>query len=76
MVYVLNDTLNRVTLTRSVLLAAKHLVVLVSGEEKAQTLKEVLTSEPDEVRYPIHVLWPVLGKVTWLVDRDAARELR
>jgi 6-phosphogluconolactonase len=75
-VYVLNDTLNRVTLTRSVLLAAKHLVVLVSGEEKAQTLKEVLTSEPDEVRYPIHVLWPVLGKVTWLVDRDAARELR
>ena len=75
-VYVLNDSLNRVTLTRSVLLAAKHLVVLVSGAEKARTLKEVLTSEPDEVRYPIHVLWPVLGKVTWLVDRDAARELQ
>ncbi len=74
-VYVLNDTLNRVTLTRSVLLAAKRLVVLVSGEEKARTLKAVLTSEPDEVRYPIHVLWPVLDKVTWLVDRDAARDI-
>jgi len=74
-VYVLNDTLNRVTLTRSVLLAAKRLVVLVSGEEKARTLKGVLTSEPDEIKYPIHVLWPVLDKVTWLVDRDAARDI-
>jgi 6-phosphogluconolactonase len=67
--------MNRVTLTRSVLHAARGLVVLVSGQEKAQTLKEVLTSEPDEVKYPIHVLWPVLDKVTWLVDRDAAGEI-
>jgi 6-phosphogluconolactonase len=75
-VYVLNDkTLNRVTLTHPVLLAARRLVVLVSGREKARTLREVLTSEPDEVRYPIHVLWPVLEKVTWLVDRDAAGEI-
>ena len=71
-VYVLNDTLNRVTLTPPVLLAAKRLVVLVSGEEKAQTLKEVLTGEPDEVKYPIHVLWPALNKIIWLVDVDAA----
>jgi len=70
-----NTTMNRVTLTHPVLLAAKCLVVLVSGREKAQTLKDVLTSEPDEVKYPIHVLWPVLDKVTWLVDRDAAKEI-
>ncbi len=66
---------NRVTLTCPVLLAARRLVVLVSGQEKAQTLKEVLLGEPDEVRYPIHVLWPVLDKVLWLVDRDAAGEI-
>jgi len=71
-VYVLDDTLNRVTLTHPVLLSAKRLAVLVSGEEKAQTLKEVLTSEPDEVKYPIHVLWPALNKIIWLVDVDAA----
>jgi 6-phosphogluconolactonase len=71
-VYVLDDTLNRVTLTRPVLLAAKRLAVLVSGQEKAQTLKEVLTGEPDEVKYPIHVLWPVLSKIVWLVDVGAA----
>ncbi len=74
-VYVLDETLNRVTLTHPVLSAAKRLAVLVSGPEKAHTLKEVLTSEPDEVKYPIHVLWPVLDKIVWLADHDAAREI-
>jgi 6-phosphogluconolactonase/glucosamine-6-phosphate isomerase/deaminase len=58
-----------------VLRAARRLSVLVSGQEKAQTLKDVLTGEPDEVRYPIHVLWPVLDKIVWLVDRDAAQAI-
>jgi len=74
-VYVLDEKLNRITLTHPVLCAASHLAVLVSGEEKAGILKEVLTSEPDEVRYPIHILWPVLDKVTWLVDIDAAKAI-
>ena len=74
-VYVLDEKLNRITLTHPVLCAASHLAVLVSGEEKADILKQVLTGEPDEVRYPIHILWPVLHKVTWLVDRMAAKAL-
>jgi 6-phosphogluconolactonase len=74
-VYVLDEKLNRITLTHPVLRAASHLVVLVSGEEKAGILKQVLTSEPDEVRYPIHVLWPILDKVTWLIDSEAAKFL-
>ncbi len=74
-VYVLDDKLNRITLTHPVLCAASHLVVLVSGREKAPILKDVLTSEADEVRYPIHAIWPVLDKVTWLVDSEAARSL-
>ena len=71
-VYVMDDRFNRITLTHPVLHAARRLVVLVSGAEKADTLRDVLASEPDEVRYPIHVLWPVLHKVLWYVDRDAA----
>lgn len=74
-VYVLDDKLNRITLTHPVLCAASHLVVLVSGREKNIILKEVLTSEPDEVRYPIHAIWPILNKVTWLVDSEAAESL-
>jgi len=74
-VYTLDDELNRITVTHPVLCAAAHLIVLVSGKEKAQTLKEVLTSEPDEVRFPIHILWSVLDKVTWIIDADAAELL-
>ena len=74
-VYVLDDKLNRITLTHPVLCAASHLMVLVDGREKAAILKEVLTSEPDEVHYPIHTLWPVLDKVTWLVESKAAQSL-
>ncbi|OHB61656.1 MAG: 6-phosphogluconolactonase [Planctomycetes bacterium RBG_13_46_10] len=75
-VYAMDEKLNRITLTHPVLCAAAHLAVLVSGKEKADILKNVLTSEPDEVHYPIHVLWPVLYKVTWLVDDDAAKNIR
>jgi len=74
-VYALDEKLNRITLTHPVLRAASHLAVLVSGGEKAGILKEVLTSKPDEVRYPIHTLWPILDKVTWLVDSEAAKLL-
>ncbi|MEJ2701448.1 MAG: 6-phosphogluconolactonase [Sedimentisphaerales bacterium] len=75
-VYVLDDKLNRITLTHPVLCAASRLVVLVSGREKAAILREVFTSEPDDVRYPIHTLWPALDRVTWLVDEAAAELLQ
>jgi 6-phosphogluconolactonase len=65
--------LNRITLTEPVICAASHLIVLISGEEMAGILKEVLKSSPDKARYPIHILWPILDKVTWLVDKDAAK---
>jgi 6-phosphogluconolactonase len=74
-VYVLDEKLNRITLTHPVLSAASHLTVLVCGREKSGILKKVLTDEPDEVRYPIHALWPILDKVTWLVDSEAAEAL-
>ncbi len=74
-VYVMDEKLNRITLTYPVLRAASNLVVMVSGRSKAKTLKEVMTSEPDEIKYPIHLLWPVLEKVCWLVDGEAAELL-
>jgi 6-phosphogluconolactonase len=74
-VYTMDQEFSRITLTHPVLTAANHIVVLVSGREKAKILKEVLTSAPDEVKYPIHVLWPVLDKVTWLIDSQAAKLL-
>ncbi len=74
-VYRMDEGLNRITLTYPVMCAAKHLMVLISGPEKARIVKDVLLGEPDEVRYPVHRLWPILDKVTWLIDDDAAAEL-
>ena len=74
-IYVMDDKQSRITLTPRVLKNAAKLLVLVNGREKAQTLKEVLTIEPDEVRYPIHILWPALKKMKWLADEQAAEKI-
>lgn len=74
-VFHMEEDWSRITLTVPVLLAARRLTVLVSGTEKAQIVKEVFTSEPDPTKYPAHALWPVLDKMTWILDRDAARLL-
>jgi 6-phosphogluconolactonase len=66
---------NRITLTIPVLLAARRLMILVSGQEKAHTLKTVLSKEPDPILYPVHALWPVLDNVTWIIDEAAGAEL-
>ena len=62
----------RITLTAPVLCEARRIMVLVSGRDKAAILSQVRTCPLDPLRYPIHVLWPVLDKVTFLADQDAA----
>ena len=74
-VYVLDEKQNRITLTHPVMCAASHVAVLVCGQEKAAILKKVFSSEPDDIRYSAHMLWPILDKVTWLVDRAAAEPI-
>ncbi|AQT68864.1 6-phosphogluconolactonase [Anaerohalosphaera lusitana] len=74
-VYFMGENINRITLTYPVIRKAEHILIMISGRGKAETLRDVLTSEPDEVRYPVHTLWPILEKVTWLVDQEAAQYL-
>ena len=74
-VYRMNGDYNRITLTVPVMKEARRILILVSGENKAQIMADVFRTEPDPVRYPVHALWPVLHKVRWLVDRSAAAKL-
>ncbi|HUT28458.1 MAG TPA: 6-phosphogluconolactonase [Sedimentisphaerales bacterium] len=74
--YFMDGRYTRITLTNPVLCAASHIVILVCGKESGAILREILTSEPDEVRYPLHAVWPILDKVTWLVDRNAGGFLK
>lgn len=71
-VYMMGEKLNRITLTVPVLTAARNLIVIVSGREKAQSVRDIFCSEQDEIRYPVHALWPILDKVHWILDKEAA----
>ena len=66
---------HRITLTPRVLQAGKQLMVLLNGKDKADMLSTVFSSEPDVMQYPIHTLWPVLDRVDWLLDEEAACKL-
>ena len=66
----------RVTLTPPVLNNARLALFLVSGEEKAEALKAVLEGDFQPDRFPAQVVRPEDGRLLWMVDRAAARELR
>jgi len=74
-VYRFGEGHNRITLTHPVICNSRQLLVLVSGREKAEIVRDVFLNEPDEVQYPVHTLWPILDKVVWLIDNDAAKYL-
>lgn len=63
----------RVTLLPGVLLAAKHNVFLVTGEDKAQAVHNVFEGEYDPKKYPAQIVMHHGRKVTWFLDTDAAR---
>ncbi|HEX41419.1 MAG TPA: 6-phosphogluconolactonase [Phycisphaerales bacterium] len=65
----------RITLTGPVLRAGGSIIVMITGAEKATTLARVLNGPADEQQYPIAVVWPVLERVVWLIDRQAASRL-
>jgi 6-phosphogluconolactonase len=69
------ERLARITLTPPALLAARGLVVLVSGKDRAPVLREVLTQQPDTSRWPVQLLFAARERARWLVDKDAARLL-
>ena len=73
--YFMDTRHTRITVTHPVLCAASQIVIFVSGSKKAKILREIFTREPNIAQYPIQAIWPILDKVTWLVDRDAARFL-
>jgi 6-phosphogluconolactonase len=62
----------RITLTWPVINYARSVFFLVSGREKAATLKEVLTGPHDPERFPSQLIWPSSGILTLILDKAAA----
>lgn len=73
--YVPKLNANRLSFTRTLINAAKEVLVLVTGDEKADALREVLEGERDETKYPAQIINPSSGTALWLVDRAAASKL-
>ncbi|MEW6403226.1 MAG: 6-phosphogluconolactonase [Chloroflexota bacterium] len=66
---------NRVTLTPVVFNAARHLLFLVSGESKSETLAHVLKGGYQPEGLPAQRIQPTEGELAWFVDAAAASKL-
>jgi len=65
-----DPNVNRISMTLPLLNQARHIVFLITGEEKAKTVQVVL--EGKKLRLPAQKIGPPNGRLTWLLDRGAA----
>ena len=66
---------DRVTVTFPVLNAARAVLFMVSGENKAPAVRDILESGAPREVHPAAGVMPVAGTLTWLLDASAARLL-
>jgi 6-phosphogluconolactonase len=66
----------RITMTLPVLNAARVVMFLVAGADKAEALRAVLQPKPDSPPLPAALVRPEGGRVLWLLDPAAARRLQ
>jgi 6-phosphogluconolactonase len=65
----------RVTLTPIVFNSARKVAFMVTGENKANILAEVLSDRYNPKQYPAQRINPKDGVLIWLVDEEAASKL-
>jgi 6-phosphogluconolactonase len=66
---------NRVTMTPRILNAARHVLFLVAGADKATALALVLEGVRNPQHLPAQMIEPASGVLLWFVDRAAAAKL-
>jgi len=67
--------IQRVTLTPTVINAARVVAFVVTGRNKARALHAVLEGPLDHRRLPAQLIHPRRGRLIWLTDKAAAGEL-
>ncbi|MBI3652515.1 MAG: 6-phosphogluconolactonase [Acidobacteria bacterium] len=70
--YVEKFSAHRITLTARTLNNARHVTFLVAGQDKAESLQQVLTGERHIETYPAQMIQPTKGTLLWLTDEAAA----
>jgi len=64
--------MSRMTLTPPIFNAAREVLFLVAGPQKARALRAVLDGPRDPDAVPAQAIRPVDGALAWIVDADAA----
>jgi 6-phosphogluconolactonase len=67
---------DRLTFTPPLLNAARNVLFLVTGSDKADALHAVLEDPYNPDEYPAQIVRPPNGEVTWMVDTAAAAKLQ
>ena len=67
---------DRFTLTAPILNQGRDIRLLVTGADKAETLKAVLEGPADPERLPVQLMAPTSGRLRSLLDRAAAADLK
>ena len=62
----------RVSINGKVINKAKEVIFLVTGDTKAEKVKEIQQQEGDYKKYPASWVQPESGKLTWFMDEAAA----
>ncbi len=73
-VYLDDKKMHRITLMPSIVNKSSKVAFLVTGNEKAETLQQVLKGPFEPVKYPAQLISPSNGELHWFVDENAATE--
>lgn len=65
----------RITMTALLINKARQILFLVKGKEKSAILETILTVSLQPKKYPVQLIRPDQGEVSWYVDAKAASRL-
>lgn len=66
----------RITLSLPVINAARQVVVVAVGAGKAEVVQRALEVQALPGALPVQLVQPTSGKLTWVLDKAAAHDLR
>lgn len=63
----------RISITGKIINNADKVVFLVTGENKAQKIYEIINEKETAKNYPAYFVNPISKNLVWLIDKDAAK---
>jgi 6-phosphogluconolactonase len=67
--------MDRITMTAPLVNAARKVVMLVAGEDKAEAVADVLFGAQDVDKKPAQIIQPEDGELIWMLDSEAGSQL-